>query len=145
MSSALQDISWILCKPKVRYLIHKHLPLAPILIQPNAIHYFPSHFFNIRFNTAPPYKPNSSKLPLVPTKILYAIFLCSMDRPSCNMAIIIQQDTTQYSLFKSINCSTYFGWYITPVHVSLMSYTVDTVLWAPDDGWNITRNMSSSW
>ena len=29
------------------------------------------------------------------------------------MAIIIQQDATVYSLFKSVNCSTYFGWYFT--------------------------------
>jgi len=26
-----------------------------------------------------------------------------------------------------------------------MPDTVDTVLWAPDDGWNTTRNMLSSW
>jgi len=31
------------------------------------------------------------------------------------------------------------------VTVSLMPDTVDTVLWAPDDGWNTTRNMLSSW
>jgi len=36
-----------------------------------------------------------------------------MDRASYNMAIIIQQDATEYSLFKSVNCSTYFGWYLT--------------------------------
>ena len=29
------------------------------------------------------------------------------------MAIIIQQDATEYSLFKSVNCSTCFGWYFT--------------------------------
>ena len=28
-----------------------------------------------------------------------------------HMAIIIQQDATEYSLFKSVNRSTYFGWY----------------------------------
>jgi len=41
------------------------------------------------------------------------VFLCSMDRASYNMAIIIQQDATYYILFKSINCSTRFGWYFT--------------------------------
>jgi len=40
-------------------------------------------------------------------------FLCSMDRASYNMAIIIQQDATEYTLFKSVNCSTCFGWYFT--------------------------------
>jgi len=29
------------------------------------------------------------------------------------MAITIQQDATEYSLFKSVNCSTCFGWYFT--------------------------------
>jgi len=29
------------------------------------------------------------------------------------MEIIIQQDATGYSLFKSVNCSTCFGWYFT--------------------------------
>jgi len=29
------------------------------------------------------------------------------------MAVIIQQDATEYSLFKSVNCSTCFGWYFT--------------------------------
>ena len=68
-----------------------------------------------------------------------------------------------YSLFISINCSTCFGWYLHPssgahinslmrplllpivnvtsrsrqvaVTVSLMPDTVETVIWAPDDGW----------
>jgi len=31
------------------------------------------------------------------------------------------------------------------VAVSLMPDTVDTVLRAPDDGWNTTRNMLNSW
>ena len=39
--------------------------------------------------------------------------LCLTDRASYNLAIIIQQDATQYSLFKSVNCSTCFGWYFT--------------------------------
>jgi len=37
------------------------------------------------------------------------VFLCSMDRASYNTAIIIQQDATEYSLFKSVSCSTCFG------------------------------------
>ena len=101
-----------------------------------------------------------------------------MDRASYNMAAIIQQDATEYTLFKSVNYSTYFGWYFVyqqelitlylqylalmrpvllpvvkwvpaqprsrqvAVQVSLMP---DTVLWAPNDGWNTTRNMLSSW
>ena len=36
-----------------------------------------------------------------------------MDRAPYNMTIIIQQDATEYSLFKSVNCSTCFGWYFT--------------------------------
>jgi hypothetical protein len=39
--------------------------------------------------------------------------LCSMDRALYNMAIIIQPDATEYSLFTFVNCSTCFGWYIT--------------------------------
>ena len=35
--------------------------------------------------------------------------LCPLDRASYNMARIAQQDATEYSLFKSANCSTYFG------------------------------------
>ena len=29
------------------------------------------------------------------------------------MSVIIQQDATEYSLFKSVSCSTCFGWYFT--------------------------------
>jgi len=29
------------------------------------------------------------------------------------LTIIIQQDATEYSLFKSVKCSTCFGWYFT--------------------------------
>jgi len=29
------------------------------------------------------------------------------------LAIIIQEDATEYSLFKSVNCSTIFWWYFT--------------------------------
>jgi len=42
-----------------------------------------------------------------------SFFQCSMDRASYNMAIIIQKDATEYSLFKSVNCSTCFGQYFT--------------------------------
>jgi len=30
------------------------------------------------------------------------------------MAMIIQQDATEYSLFISVNCSACFGWYFHP-------------------------------
>jgi len=30
------------------------------------------------------------------------------------LSIIIQQDATIYSVFISVNCSTYFGWYLHP-------------------------------
>ena len=36
-----------------------------------------------------------------------------MERPSYNTAIIIQQDATEYSLFKSVKCPSCFGWYFT--------------------------------
>ena len=47
-----------------------------------------------------------------------------MDRASYNMAINIQQDETEYSLFKSVNCSTRFKWYL---HPSSAHNTVSTV------------------
>jgi len=31
----------------------------------------------------------------------------------CLLAIITQQDATEYSLFKYVNCATCFGWYFT--------------------------------
>jgi len=43
-----------------------------------------------------------------------------MDRVSYNLAIIIQQDATEHTLFKSVNCSIYFGWYFT-YHQELIS------------------------
>jgi len=46
-------------------------------------------------------------------KLLLCSILCSMDHASYNIAIIIQQDATEYSLFKSVNCSTCFRWYFT--------------------------------
>jgi len=48
--------------------------------------------------------------------------LCSMDRASYNMAIIIQQDATEYSLFTFVNCSTCFGWYFTHHHEIITLY-----------------------
>ena len=65
---------------------------------------------------------------------------------SCtHVAIIIQQDATICNLFISVNYSTCFGWYLQPsseahitastVTVSWMPDTVDSVIWAPDDGW----------
>jgi len=39
--------------------------------------------------------------------------LCSVGRASYNMAIIIQQDATESSLFECFNCSTCFGRYFT--------------------------------
>jgi hypothetical protein len=58
------------------------------------------------------------------------------------MSIIVQQVATIYNLFISVNCSTYFGWYLHPssgAHITLctasgISVTV-TVIRAPDDGW----------
>jgi len=99
------------------------------------------------------------------------------------MAIIIQQDATEYSLFQSVKCPTCFGCYFAhhqelttlylqylallrpllppvvnvagrpaqprsrqvAVTVSVMPDTVDTVSWAPDDGWNNTRNLLGTW
>ena len=42
-----------------------------------------------------------------------------MDRASYYMAIIIQQDATEYSSFKCVNCSKCFGWYFTH-HLEVM-------------------------
>ena len=49
-----------------------------------------------------------------------------------NMAIIIQQDATIYSLFISVNRSTCFGWYLhasSAVHITLstVSDIIETV------------------
>ena len=43
-----------------------------------------------------------------------------MERASNYMAIIIQQDATQYISFKCVNCSKCFGWYFTQ-HQELMN------------------------
>ena len=47
-----------------------------------------------------------------------------MDHVLYNMAIIIEQDATEYSLFKSVNRSTRFGWYL---HPSSAHNTISTV------------------
>ena len=38
------------------------------------------------------------------------------------LAIIIQQVATEYSLFKSVNCSTCFGWYFIHHHELITLY-----------------------
>ena len=42
------------------------------------------------------------------------------------MAIIMQQDATEYSLCKCVNCSKYFGWYFTH-HQELMNHCLNYV------------------
>jgi hypothetical protein len=58
------------------------------------------------------------------------------------ISITVQQDANIYSLFVSLNCSTYFGWYLHPssgahTTVSTASGTSQTVavVCAPDDWW----------
>jgi hypothetical protein len=56
------------------------------------------------------------------------------------MATIIQQDATEYSLFKSVNFSTCFGWYFyhnTVFAVSGISETVTTT--GRERGWTGTQ------
>ena len=57
--------------------------------------------------------------------------LCSVDRASYNMAIIIQQDAKEYSLFKSVNCSTCFGWYFTHPQELITLYLQHLTLMRP--------------
>jgi hypothetical protein len=71
-----------------------------------------------------------------------------------SIPIYIQQDATLHSLFISGNCSTYFEWYLYPSSGALTTIStafgichtvtvtvwqipdvVDTVVYAPDDGW----------
>ena len=49
-----------------------------------------------------------------------------MDRASYYMAIIIQQDATEYNLFKSDNFLIYFGWYFT-LHQELVTLCLNYV------------------
>jgi len=49
------------------------------------------------------------------------------------MATIIQQDAIVHSLFISVNCSTYFGWYFHPP--SGAHNAVSTV---SESGWMVT-------
>ena len=37
-----------------------------------------------------------------------------MERASYNMSIIIQEVATEYNLFKAVNCSSCFVWYLHP-------------------------------
>jgi len=46
-------------------------------------------------------------------KSYYKSRICALSWLITTIAIIIQQDATEYSLFKSVNCSTCFGWYLT--------------------------------
>jgi len=65
-------------------------------------------------------------------RLIYSYaFLCSMDRASYNMSIIIQKDATEYSLFKSVNCSTCFGWYFTHLQELITLYLQYLVLMRP--------------
>ena len=60
-----------------------------------------------------------------------------------NMAIIIQKAATEYSLFKSVNCSTCFWWYLHPspaahITVSTVSGINETVTAACSQrGWTV--------
>ena len=70
-----------------------------------------------------------------------------MDRASDNMAIIIQQDPTEYSLFKSVYFSTCFGWYIThrqeliTLYVQYLALMRPVLLYStcPERGWTSSR------
>jgi len=50
ISSASQEILWILRDPKVHYRIHRRLSPVHILCQSNPVHASPSHFLVIYFN-----------------------------------------------------------------------------------------------
>ena len=53
--------------------------------------------------------------------------LNSIDPESYNMTISVQQNTTEFSLFKSLKCSKYFGWYFTH-HQQLITSTVSGII-----------------
>jgi len=50
---------------------------------------------------------------------------------SYNMAIIIEQDATEYSLFKFVNCLTCFGWYFTHHQELITLYLLYLALMGP--------------
>jgi len=106
--------------------------------------------FTPSFNNAyflPQSYPGSPQMRKISTRKTYKKFLFTFQGPRIvkYIPIIVQQDATVYSLFISANSSTCFGWYLHPssrAHVtvstvsdSIMPDTVDTVTWAPDDGW----------
>jgi len=118
--------------------------------------------FRLRFNIQPPMR---KIICLCNHQFEQIGFLSLSFWITLYVTIIIQQDTTVHSLFISVKRSTCFGWYFHPssgahntvftvsgiietitatiqsrprqvtVMVSLMPNTVNTVLWAPDDGW----------
>jgi len=45
--SSSQEITHLLCNPKIQYRVHKISPLVPILSQMNSIHTFPPYFSKI--------------------------------------------------------------------------------------------------
>jgi hypothetical protein len=82
----LPNISW---NPKVHYLVHKSLRLAPIMSEINPVHTTPSYLCKIHFNIIHPSTSWSSSglFPCgFPTNILYE-FLFSPIRATCPVHI----------------------------------------------------------